>query len=87
VAPSSPKSWETFRDRYRERFGDEPSLTAAEAYDAVRVLAASLRKSGPNRARLRDALNQVSTFNGASGIISFDHAGNDMTQTTLMRLD
>ena len=49
---------------------------AAEAYDAVRILAASLRQSGPNRARLRDALAAVSAFPGASGGISFDHAGN-----------
>ena len=62
------------------------SLGAAEAYDALRILAASLRQSGPNRARLRDALASVSTFAGASGIISFDHAGNDTSQVTILKL-
>jgi branched-chain amino acid transport system substrate-binding protein len=84
-APSSPH--EAFAQRYRQRFGAEPGIGAAEAYDAVRVLAASLRQSGPNRARLRDALDQVSAFAGASGVISFDHAGNDLTRPTLVRLD
>ena len=49
---------EAFAQRYRQRFGAEPGIGAAEAYDAVRVLAASLRQSGPNRARLRDALGR-----------------------------
>ena len=84
-APSVPH--EAFAQRYRQRFGAEPGIGAAEAYDAVRVLAASLRQSGPNRARLRDALAGVSAFAGASGVISFDHAGNDLTQTTLVRLN
>ena len=78
---------QAFAQRYRQRFGAEPGIGAAEAYDAVRVLAASLRQSGPNRARLRDALGQVSAFAGASGVISFDHAGNDLTQISLVRLD
>ena len=78
---------EVFAQRYRQHFGAEPGIGAAETYDAVRVLAASLRQSGPNRARLRDALAGVSAFAGASGVISFDHAGNDLTQTSLVRLN
>jgi branched-chain amino acid transport system substrate-binding protein len=84
--PANPNGRAKFVELYRKRFGSEPSLTAAEAYDAVRILASALSKSGPNRARLRDALSQVSAFNGASGIISFDHAGNDTTELTLLRL-
>lgn len=78
---------EAFAQHYRRRFGVEPGIGAAQAYDAVRVVAQSLRQSGPNRARLRDALAGVSFFSGASGVISFDHAGNDTTQITLTRLN
>jgi branched-chain amino acid transport system substrate-binding protein len=81
---SSPH--EAFAQHYRQRFGAEPGIAAAQAYDAVRVLAASLRQSGPNRARLRDALAGVSAFPGASGIVSFDHAGNNTSQVTLLKL-
>ena len=38
-----------------QRFGVKPGLGAAQAYDAVRLLTAALRESGPNRARLRDS--------------------------------
>ncbi len=75
-----------FAQAYRHRFGAEPGPGAAEAYDAVRVLAVSLRHAGPNRARLRDALAGVTAFPGASGVISFDHAGNDTSPITLSKL-
>ncbi len=77
---------ETFEKRFRERAGALPTPAAAQAYDAVRILAAALRRSGPNRARLRDALAELSPYAGASGVISFDHAGNDLSDVTLVRL-
>jgi branched-chain amino acid transport system substrate-binding protein len=75
-----------FCHRYRQRFGVDPTVGAAEAYDAVRVLGASLRQSGPNRTRLRDRLSAISEFGGASGIISFDHAGNDTSPVALLKI-
>ena len=77
---------ESFERRYRAGGGTLPSPAAAQAYDAVRLLAAALRRSGPNRARLRDALATLSSFSGASGVIAFDHAGNDLSEVTLQRL-
>jgi branched-chain amino acid transport system substrate-binding protein len=77
---------ENFEKRFRERAGALPTPAAAQAYDAVRILAAALRRSGPNRARLRDALAELSPYAGASGVISFDHAGNDLSDVTLVRL-
>jgi len=85
-APQSGEKWAEFSQRYRQRFGAEPGIGAAEAYDAVHVLAASLRQSGPNRTRLRDALAGVSAFTGASGVISFDCAGNDTSKVTILEL-
>jgi branched-chain amino acid transport system substrate-binding protein len=76
---------ESFERRYRQRTGSTPSLAAAQAYDAVRIVAAALRYSGPNRARLRDSLAELSGFPGVSGMISFDHAGNDTTPVALVR--
>jgi branched-chain amino acid transport system substrate-binding protein len=77
---------ESFEKRYGARAGTVPALAAAQAYDAVRLLAAALRRSGPNRARLRDALATLSSYNGVSGVIAFDHAGNDLSDVTLVRL-
>ena len=84
--PAESPLRESFEKRYRERAGALPTAAAAQAYDAVRILAAALRRSGPNRARLRDALAELSPYPGASGVISFDHAGNDLSDITLERL-
>jgi branched-chain amino acid transport system substrate-binding protein len=75
-----------FEQRYRERTGSAPSVSSAQAYDAVRLIADALRKVGPNRARLRDALAETRNFPGASGLITFDHAGNDLSAVTLVTL-
>lgn len=77
---------EAFEARYRARSGTYPSPAAAQIYDAVRVLAAALRRSGPNRARLRDSLVGLANYTGASGVIAFDHAGNDLGEATLSTL-
>src|SRR5208282_1001935 len=76
----------SFEKHYRERAGTIAAPAAAQAYDAVRVLATALRRSGPNRARLRDALAKLSPYAGASGVISFDPAGNDLSDVTVVRL-
>ena len=75
---------DSFEKRYRARTGEFPIPAAAQAYDAIRILAASLRRSGPNRARLRDALAALSNYQGASGPVAFDHAGNDLSDFTLV---
>jgi branched-chain amino acid transport system substrate-binding protein len=75
-----------FAGRFRARTGENPSPAAAEAYDAVRLIAAGVRRAGPNRARLRDALVNVPGFSGASGEISFDGAGNNQAEAALVKL-
>jgi branched-chain amino acid transport system substrate-binding protein len=79
VLPEQNVAASAFARTYRQRFHIEPGLGAAQAYDAVRLLARALRQSGPNRARLRDALAGLSGFQGASGVITFDHAGNNVS--------
>jgi branched-chain amino acid transport system substrate-binding protein len=84
---SATSSAQEFAARLRSRAGTAPSLAAAEVYDAVRLVAAGLRQSGPNRARLRDSLARVKNFAGVSGNISFDGAGNNRAEVVLASLE
>jgi len=86
VAPGTREAWAGFARSYQRHYGVAPGRGAAEVYDAVRLLGASLRQSGPNRARLRDALSGVTAFAGASGAISFDHAGDNTSPLELLKL-
>lgn len=54
------------------RFAD---YAAAHAYDAARLLIAAIRKAGLNRARIRDAVQELSPWPGVSGEIRWDNLG------------
>jgi ABC-type branched-subunit amino acid transport system substrate-binding protein len=77
---------ESFERRYESLTGSRPSPIAAEAYDAVRLIARALRETGPNRARVRDQIASVRNDPGASGLISFDQEGNNRASVRLVRL-
>ena len=69
-----------FRDAFTKRFGAAPDWAAAQAYDAANLLVAAIRRAGLNRARIRDAMQQLSPWDGASGPIHWDELGqNDRT--------
>jgi branched-chain amino acid transport system substrate-binding protein len=66
---------EEFAREFRRRFGLEPDYTAAHTYDAVHLLIAATRRAGLNRARIRDAVRELSPWSGASGTITWDPTG------------
>jgi branched-chain amino acid transport system substrate-binding protein len=85
-AKTAQAAYESFARRYQVATGALPSAVAAEAYDAVRLIARSVREAGPNRARVRDRIANDKELAGASGAISFDNEGNSLGGTQLVRL-
>lgn len=77
---------QSFVRRYLLATGSFPSPVAAEAYDAVRLIAQAVREAGPNRARVRDRVSSTQNFAGVSGMVSFDNQGNNRTSVGLIRL-
>jgi branched-chain amino acid transport system substrate-binding protein len=75
-----------FAERYRAKTGVWPSFAALQTYDAVRLVAKSLRVAGANRSRLRDYLAAGNRFAGLSGTIVFDPAGNTIGEAHLLQL-
>lgn len=76
----------SFARRYQAATGSVPGPVAAEAYDAVWLVAQAVRKAGPNRARVRDHLSNTRDLAGVSGTISFDGQGNNRADVRLVRL-
>lgn len=76
----------SFARRFHRRTGNWPSPEAAEAYDAVRLVAQAVRDAGPNRARVRDAIAMARNLAGVSGAITFDDQGNNRTAVSLVRI-
>ncbi len=62
-----------FVARYQKTYGKKPDQFAAQAYDALYIMAEALQKAGrADRAAFRDALAQVRNFSGVLGKFSFD---------------
>ena len=64
-----------FRQKFVSRFGHSPDFAATQTYDAVQLLAQAIRKAGLNRALIRDALRQLSGWEGANGVVRWDAVG------------
>ena len=72
---SSNAGGDAFAGRFRDRYGREADYTAAYTYDAVQFLIAGIREAGLNRARIRDAVRELSPQVGVTGTIAWDPSG------------
>ena len=71
----------TFKSNYTKRFGQEPDVFAAHAYDGMNILIAAIEKAGLNRVLIRDVLTDMKTFQGyegVTGIVVFDATWNNV---------
>ncbi len=64
-----------FAKRFRQRFGYTADYAATCSYDAVNMLVAAVRHSGLNRAKIGDAVRNLSPYRGATGTIQWDPLG------------
>ena len=70
-----------FEANYYKRFGIEPDVFAAHAYDGMNLIINAIRKVGLNRVLIRDVLMDLKTFQnyqGVTGKIVFDKTLNDI---------
>lgn len=69
------KESSSFEKEFSARFGKKPDYLAAHTFDAINLLIAAIRKTGLNRARIRDAVSELSPFKGVTGTIKWDPLG------------
>jgi len=73
--------YKTFYDNYVKRFEMEPDVFAAHAYDGMNILIESIERAGLNRAKIRDVMLDLKTFQGYEGVTGtmyFDPSWNDI---------
>ena len=85
TCPYNPKSANkklaAFKLDYMNRFGMEPDVFAAHAYDGMNLIVEATRKAGLNRVLIRDVLTDLHTFQGYEGVtgkIVLDESWNDI---------
>lgn len=76
--------WQGFEEAFEKRFGGKPDADAALAYDAATIITEATRKGGLNRARIRDAVAEMSGFSGVCGKVTWDNGGGNIVAPELI---
>ena len=74
-----------FVKKYEEKYGKKPDQFAAQAYDALYIMAEGLKNAGEaDRDALRDALAEIKDLDGILGKFSFDKDGDVVMDPTVL---
>lgn len=73
----------TFIEDYKAKYGDEPSMFAALAYDATNLLLSSLEASGETGAALNEEIKKAN-FSGITGSFTFDEKTHTPVKSVLV---
>lgn len=64
--------WTQFGNRFQKRFGVKPNIYAGYSYDGAQMLISAIKKAGPNRYRIHDAMTGLDEYRGVTGYMRFD---------------
>jgi ABC-type branched-subunit amino acid transport system substrate-binding protein len=67
-----------FQKKYKARFGQEPDVFAAHAYDGMNITIDAIQTMGLNKTLIRDYLTDLKKYDGVTGEIIFDATWNDV---------
>ncbi|WLV24435.1 ABC transporter substrate-binding protein [Aciduricibacillus chroicocephali] len=74
-----------FVKKYKDKYGKDPDQFAAQAYDALYVLAAAIERAGSDDPdAIRDELAKTKDFKGILGTMSFDKEGDIVMKPTVL---
>jgi branched-chain amino acid transport system substrate-binding protein len=73
---------------YKEKFNREPGTMVAYGADAAFIIVDAIKKVGPDRAKIRDAIENTTGYVGLSGIYNIspkDHNGLSMDDIVMIK--
>lgn len=80
--------YESFKEAFRKRWGEEPDTYAAHAFDGTNMLLWAIQTAGLNRAKIRDVLAyRAEPFPGVTGEIPLSSAMDDAGEVFLTRYE
>jgi branched-chain amino acid transport system substrate-binding protein len=80
---------ERFVAAYEKKYGKKPATFAGNGYDAVMILAAAIRAAGPDREKIRDAIEGLKGHVGVTALYSYsptDHFGAHADSVVMLRI-
>ena len=83
VADNPDPKVKAFVEGYRKRYNSDPSMFAAQAYDATNIMLNAVVSAGPSptRQKVRDALAATRNFQGVTGDTTFDSKTREPSKT------
>jgi branched-chain amino acid transport system substrate-binding protein len=69
---------ESFTHEYQAKYGRQPATFAGNGYDATMLLAAAIERAGPDRQKVREAVEATKDYRGVTAVYSYapdDHFG------------
>lgn len=76
-----------YKADYEAKYNEAASTFGGHGYDAMTILAAAIEKAGNDRAKVRDAIENLKDFPGTGGVFSFsaeDHNGLDINSFVML---
>lgn len=81
------KKIQAYVEAYRNKFKHEPGTMVAYGADAAYIVVDAIKKAGPDRAKIRDAIENTSGYVGISGVYNIsakDHNGLSMDDIVMI---
>jgi branched-chain amino acid transport system substrate-binding protein len=79
---------QNFVRKFREKYQRDPDAVNALSYDAMQMLAASIRRAGSlQRSAIRDQLAATKDFEGASGVITMGSDRNPIKPVVIVKIE
>jgi len=75
-----------FQKNYKDRFGIEPDVFAAHAYDGMNMTIDAIRSQGLNKYLIRDYLTDLKKYDGITGEILLDASWNDVGRIYMAKI-
>lgn len=78
----------TFVEKYKAAYGKEPDQFAAQAYDALYLMAEGVKRAGEaDPEKIREGLAGIKDFEGILGTMSFDKDGDIVMDPTVLIIE
>jgi ABC-type branched-subunit amino acid transport system substrate-binding protein len=77
---------QAFMKKYRDKYGINPDVIAANAYDAMNMICALISSNIASRESFKQVLSTVRNYEGANGAFSFDMNGDSVRDYYIMQI-
>lgn len=86
--PEDPtQAVQNFVTAYKDKYGEEPDMFAAQAYDAARMVIEAIKSKGATSEEIREGIAATKDFPGITGKTSIDEEGDTIKDVLILKVE